>query len=306
VELKVILIVGPTCSGKTAVGLKIATELKSEIISADSRQIYKFLNIGTAKPTNEELKLVKHHFVDLLEPTEDFNVSKFEKESLKIINNLHHKNKIPIVIGGSGLYLKAIVDGIFDEVDTDDNYRSELLENRKNFGNEFIYQKLKDVDLQTASNMLPQNWKRVIRALEVFHLTGEPIWKFHEKHKRETNIEFMQFGLNWEREILYKNIETRVDEMIKLGLVNEVKSILSMGISQNINALNTVGYKEIIGYLSGNITFDRSIELIKRNTRRYAKRQLTWFRKDKRINWLDVNSKEDFEKISETIINKVL
>lgn len=304
-ELRVILIVGPTCSGKTAIGLKVASEIKSEIISADSRQIYKYLDIGTAKPLPKELKLVKHHFVDLLDLSEDFNVSRFEKESLSIINKLHIKNKIPVVVGGSGLYMRAIVDGIFDEVDTDENYRNELLKNRNNFGNEFIYEKLMEVDPRTASNLLPQNWKRVIRALEVFHLTGEPIWKFHEKYKREIKLNFFQFGLNWDREILYKNIEARVDEMINKGLVDEVKSILGKGISPNVNALNTVGYKEIIDYLNGNITFKRSIELIKRNTRRYAKRQLTWFRKDKRIKWIDVKSKDDFKNISRIIINNI-
>ncbi len=304
-ELRVILIVGPTCSGKTAIGLKVASELNSEVISADSRQIYKHLNIGTAKPTHEELKSVKHHFIDLLEPTEDFNVSKFEKNSLEIINKLQSTNKIPIIVGVSGLYIKAIVDGIFDEVDTDENFRNELLKLRKKFGNEIIFRKLKEVDPQTASNLLPQNWKRVIRALEVYHLTGEPIWKFHEKHKRETNIRFIQFGLSWNRETLYKNIEARVDKMIKMGLVDEVESILEKGISPNINALNTVGYKEIIDYLNGNISLDKAINLIKRNTRRYAKRQLTWFRKDKRINWIDVTSKNDFENISRMILNKI-
>ncbi|MCB0751209.1 MAG: tRNA (adenosine(37)-N6)-dimethylallyltransferase MiaA, partial [Ignavibacteriae bacterium] len=216
-ELKVIVIVGPTCSGKTSTGINLAQQLNSEIISADSRQIYKYLNIGTAKPTESQLRLVNHHCVDLLELTEEYNVSKFEKESLLVIGKLHKTSKIPIAVGGSGLYIRAMVDGIFDSVDTDEDFRKSILEEKNKSGNEFIYEKLKKVDTISAEKLLPQNWKRVIRALEVFHLTGEPIWKFHEQHKRESKINFLQFGLNWNRDILYQNIEKRVDTMIEQG-----------------------------------------------------------------------------------------
>ncbi|MBK8947145.1 MAG: tRNA (adenosine(37)-N6)-dimethylallyltransferase MiaA [Ignavibacteriae bacterium] len=301
-ELKVLIIVGPTCSGKTTLGIKLAQKLNSEIISADSRQIFKLLNIGTAKPTETELNLVKHHFINKLNPDEIYNVSKFEKDSLEIINNLHKQNKIPIVVGGSGLYIKAIVDGIFDEVDIDENYRTELLEKRKQFGNEYLYEMLNKIDEKTASNLLPQNWKRIIRALEVFHLTGKPIWEFHISQSRNLNLDFIQIGLNWQREILYKNIEARVDLMIENGLINEVKSILNLGYGKSLNSLNTVGYKEIIDYLEDKISLERAIELIKRNTRRYAKRQLTWFRKDDRITWFDVSSEKSLEKICDKIL----
>ncbi len=170
-ERRVIVIVGATGSGKTALSLKLAAKINSEIISADSRQIYKILVIGTAKPLKEQLNQVKHHFIDSLNPDESFNVSKFEVESLKIINELHQRNKIPIVVGGSGLYIKALVDGLFNEVDTDEEFRKKLLDEKENFGNDYLYQKLIAVDKVSADTMLPQNWKRVIRALEVFHLT---------------------------------------------------------------------------------------------------------------------------------------
>ena len=302
---KVIVIVGPTCSGKTEVAISVAEKFPSEIISADSRQVYKYLTIGTAKPTPEEIQKVEHHFVDFLNPDENYNVSKFEKDVLKKIDKLHKNNKIPIVVGGSGLYIRAVVDGIFDIVDTDEDYRTKLMEEKEKYGNEFLYEKLKKVDSKSVENLIPQNWKRIIRALEVYKLTGEPIWKLQKEYKRETNLNFIQYGLNWERETLYKNIELRVDKMIEAGLVIEVERILQLGYNKNINALNTVGYKEIIEYLDGKITLPRAIELIKRNTRRYAKRQLTWFRKDKRIKWFDVKSKNDFPKITQSILSDI-
>ncbi len=301
-ERKVIVIVGPTCSGKTELAVKIAQMLNSEIISADSRQFYKYLDIGTAKPNPQELSSVKHYFIDNLLPDEDYNVSRFEKEALRIIEKLFEQNKIPVVAGGSGLYVKAIVDGIFDAVDTDENYRNELLKLKREYGNEILYEKLKKVDAQTAEKLLPQNWKRVIRALEVYKLTGKSISEFQKEHKRETKYEFVQFGLSWPREILYKNIEERVDKMIKLGLIDEVKKILSLGYKSELNALNTVGYKEIITYLNNEIDLEEAIRLIKRNTRRYAKRQLTWFKKDERITWFSINERKQLNNIAEKII----
>ncbi len=301
-ERKVIVIVGPTCSGKTRLGIALVLKLRTEIISADSRQIYRFLNVGTAKPSIDELNKVKHHFIDCCDPAEEYNVSRFETDALKIINDLHAAGKIPVVVGGSGLYIKALVDGIFNTVDADEAYREELKVNREKFGNEYLYNELKKVDTQSAAKMLPQNWKRVMRALEVFHLTGEPIWKFHESYSRDSELEFIQYGLNWDRKILYQNIENRVDRMMKDGLEAEVKNLLSLGFGKKMNALNTVGYKEIISYLENEITLERAIELIKRNTRRFAKRQKTWFRKDQRINWLQITSESDLEKASQIIL----
>ncbi|MDQ7815716.1 MAG: tRNA (adenosine(37)-N6)-dimethylallyltransferase MiaA [Melioribacteraceae bacterium] len=304
-ERKVIVIVGPTCSGKTKVSLDLARRLSTEIISADSRQIYKYLNIGTAKPVLEDLKSVKHHFINYIEPGEEYNVSRYESDGLKIIEDNLSKGQIPIVVGGSGLYIHAIVDGIFDAVDTDEEYRDKLKENREKLGNQFLYDELKKVDPKSASKMLPQNWKRVMRALEVYHLTGKPIWKFQQEHNRESNISFVQFGLEWQREVLYQNINNRVDKMIETGFVNEVEKILEMGYSKKLNSLNTVGYKEIISYLENEICLERAIELIKRNTRHYAKRQMTWFRKDDRINWMKINSKNDLEKVPDLIISQI-
>ena len=304
-ESKVIIIVGPTCSGKTDLSINLAQNLSSEIISADSRQIYKCLNIGTAKPNKVQLALVKHHLIDTLNPDEDYNASLFENDSIKIINNLHSIDKIPIVVGGSGLYIKALVDGIFDSTTKDETLREKLLEDKKNYGNEYLYNQLLQIDKTTADKLLPQNWKRIIRAIEVYKITGRPIWELHNEYKRECSYNFYQFGLNWHRDKLYENIEKRVDEMINLGLVKEIENIIKQGYNAQLNALNTVGYKEIISYLKREISLNRAIELIKRNTRRYAKRQLTWFRKDNRIKWFQIQNKNEIQEITTKIINEV-
>lgn len=303
-EQQVIVIVGPTCSGKTSLAIDLAKELDTEIISADSRQIFKYLTIGTAKPNLLELSQVKHHFIDSIKPDEDYNVGLYERDASKIIYELIASKRIPIVVGGSGLYIKSIINGIVD-VDSDDELREELKHIREEFGNEFLYNELKKIDPSAAETMLPSNWKRVIRAIEVFKLTGKSILEIHNKQTKINNYNFLQFGLNWPRQILYKNIEARVDQMIENGLIEEVKSILEMKYSKKLNSLNTVGYKEIISYLDNEISLERAVELIKRNTRHYAKRQLTWFRKDERIIWFDLESMEEIEIIKNKILKSI-
>ena len=302
---RVIVITGPTCSGKSYLGLKIAQLTIGEIISADSRQIYKRLNIGTAKPTSEEIQKVKHHFIDILNPHEDYDANKFSIDAENVIDDIHKRKKTAIVAGGSGLYVKALIDGIVDSADKDENLRKELLTKKDKFGNEFLYNELKKVDPISAEKMLPQNWKRVIRALEVFYLTGKPIWQHHSSQNKNSMFSFYQIGLNWDRETLYARIEERIDKMIKDGLVDEVIGILNDGYDKNLNSLNTVGYKEIISYLEKEITLSRAIELIKRNTRRYAKRQLTWFRADERIKWFNVSSEDDIDDLALQLINNI-
>jgi tRNA dimethylallyltransferase len=301
---KVIVVTGPTCSGKTQLSILIAEKIPVEIISADSRQIYKYLDIGTAKPAKNILHQYKHHLIDELDPNEDYNVSRFEKNALKIIDEIIQRGNIPLVVGGSGLYIKGLVDGIFDSVDTDEKYMSELFKQKEKYGTEHLYNFLKKVSPQSAEKMLPQNWKRVMRALEVFHLTGKSIEEHQKNFRRKIKFEFVQYGLNWQRNVLYKNIERRIDEMIEAGFVVEVENVLLMGYKKNINSLNTVGYKEIISYINGEYSLERAIELLKRNTRRYAKRQMTWFNADKRIKWLNVSSPEDLNNIAEKIINE--
>lgn len=298
---KVIVIAGPTCSGKTNLSIILAESLKTEIISADSRQVYKKIDIGTAKPTKDQLEKIKHHFISELNLDEKFDASYFEKKAEKIIANLLYHSKIPIVTGGSGLYIKALVDGITDTAETNESLRNELLEMKRNFGIEYLFNELKKVDPRSANGMLPQNWKRVMRALEVIKLTGKPIWQHHSAQNPKRKFDFFQVGLLWERDKLYENINNRVNKMFEEGLVEEVKGILAEGYSKKLNSLNTVGYKEVINYLEGIITFDQTIELVKRNTRRYAKRQMTWFNADKRIHWYKIKSLNQLTEIAKQI-----
>lgn len=283
---KVIIITGPTASGKTTLAIEVAKRLNTEIISADSRQIFKFLDIGTAKPDTQQLASVKHHCIDILYPDEDYDVSLFESDARKIMDEMFLKGMIPVIAGGSGLYIKAIVTGIFFGPTKDEEFRLEMDKLRVSQGEEAIYAILKEKDPLSAEKMLPSNWKRVIRALEVLHSTGIPIWKHHEEQTTSKDIQYFQFALDIDRKILYDRIENRVDAMIASGLEQEVKKVLEMGYSKDLNSLNTVGYKEMINYICNEYNLVRGIELIKRNSRRYAKRQLTWFRADKEINWL--------------------
>jgi tRNA dimethylallyltransferase len=295
---RVIIIAGPTCSGKTYISIETATFLKTEIISADSRQVYKKLNIGTAKPSQHDLKRVKHHFINILNPDEEYDANKFSSDAENVISKLLAEEKTPIVTGGTGLYIKALVDGIVESADKDEEIREQLLNKKKQFGSEHLYEELKKIDPVSASKMLPQDWKRVIRALEVFYVTGKPIWEHHNSQKQKSKFNFYQVGLFWNRKELYKNINDRVDNMIREGLVEEVENLLSEGYDKSLNSLNTVGYKEIISYLIDEISLDKAIELIKRNTRHYAKRQMTWFNADKRINWYQISSKKDLDNLA--------
>lgn len=300
-DKKVVVITGPTASGKTGLAIEVAKIFDTEIISADSRQIYKFLDIGTAKPDKKQLETVKHHFIDILNPDENYDVSLFEADARKIMDELFIRGKIPVVAGGSGLYIRSIVEGIFTGPSKDEEFRAEMDQIKSSQGEEALYRILRERDPVSAEKMLPSNWKRVIRALEVLHITGIPIWKHHAEQTTHDDIRYFQFALDLDRKILYDRIEKRVDTMIEQGLEKEVQKVLKMGYSSELNSLNTVGYKEMINYICNDYNLDRCIELIKRNTRRYAKRQLTWFRADKEINWL----KHDSSNFINEIINLV-
>ncbi len=296
-----LVLVGPTASGKTPISLQIAEKIGAEIISADSRQIYKLMDIGTAKPTLEERKRVKHHFVDELLPDEDFNAGEYGKSGRQIIDEIFKCGKVPLVIGGSGLYIQAIIDGFFEGPSADQAIRHQLTKRMKKEGAEKLLKELQAIDPIAASSMLPSNTSRIIRALEVYKVTGMPISEL-QKTKIEINFSPIFVGLQWERAKLYERINQRVDLMLNQGLLGEVKRLQSRGYSLQLNALQTVGYKEVFDYLEGNINHERMTELIKQNSRRYAKRQLTWFRRDKRIKWFDVNAENDFNKIANEII----
>ncbi len=305
-ERSIIILEGPTCSGKTNAGIKLAEAIGGEIISADSRQIFKYLDIGTAKPTKEELKKIKHHFISELNLDEDYNASIFENDALNRIEKIFQLGKVPIIVGGSGLYIRAIVDGIVETPAKDEDYRNKLIDEKEKFGKEYLFDKLKKIDPLSAEKMHSSYWKRVIRALEVYHLTGKSISQFHIEQVKDRKYKFEEYLFDWQRNVLYKNIDNRVEMMIESGLVKETENILDMGYSKKLNSLNTVGYKEMISYLDDDIPLDRAIELIKRNTRRFAKRQLTWFRKNESLNWISINSEKDIEDFIDKLIHKGL
>lgn len=297
----VLCIVGPTASGKTSVAILVAKALRGEIISADSRQVYKYLDIGTAKPTLEERRQVKHYFIDVLEPDAEFNAGEFGKRGRRIIESIFRRNKTPIVVGGSGLYLQSLIDGFFEGPSKDNEVRERLYQQLQKEGAEALLERLRRIDPATASKMLPTNIRRIIRALEVYELTGTPLSKLHQQ-KIEINFTPLLVGLGWERRDLYARIDQRVDTMLKNGLLNEVRRLKEMGYSEKLNSLQTVGYQEAFRHLRGEIDYETMVELIKRNSRRFAKRQLTWFRRDNRIHWFSVSNEVELPSVAEGII----
>lgn len=277
---KVIAIVGPTASGKTKMAIEMAQKLDTEIISADSRLVYKGFDIGTAKPTKEEQLLVKHHMIDVVEPEYDFSVADFADGASKVISELHAKNKVPIVVGGTGLYFRILLENYdMPRVEANPQLRAEL----ENLSNEELFKKLSNIDKISAEKIHQNNRVRVIRALEVSLTTGKPFSSIKGVKENKYDVEWV-FPKIESREILYKRINIRVDMMIKDGLVDETKNLL-LKHGRIKNLVNTIGYQEIIQYLDGNISIENAIEQIKQNTRRYAKRQLTWFRRNPNLDF---------------------
>ena len=301
---RILAIVGPTASGKTSISLLLAELLNGEILSADSRQIYKHLDIGTAKPSLADRRRVKHHFIDLLEPDEEYSAGQFGKDARVVVHAILKRGMVPILVGGSGLYVKAVIDGLFEGPGKDPEIRERLTEQWQREGIGSLLDALKKVDPAALAKMKEVTPRRVIRALEVFHITGKPLSQFHAQQEKAPGFETIQVGLDWERRELYARINQRVDRMIADGLIDEVRALKRMGLDKRVNALNTVGYKEVFDYLAGMLNYDEMVFLIKQNTRRFAKRQLTWFRAEKRIRWItmtpdcqDADVAWDIEKI---------
>lgn len=277
-----VFICGPTAVGKTSVAIEIAKWLKTEIISFDSRQFFDELKIGSAPPSPEELSQVKHHLVGQLSITDEYNAGGFEKDALTYLNAIFKKNDVAVLVGGSGLYMKALTDGFDDMPEVDPKIRVDLNALFEEEGIEALQKKLaeKDPEYYTKSDI--QNPQRLIRALEVIESTGEPYSKYRTASKIKRDFNIVKLGLNMEREKLYERINLRVDQMLSNGLEEEVKSLLNF---RKANALQTVGYKEFFAHFDGEISKEFAIEEIKKNSRRYAKRQLTWFRRDEEIKW---------------------
>ena len=289
---RVIVIVGPTASGKTSLSIELAKELNGEIISADSMQIYKKMTIGTAKPTEDEMQGIPHHMIDIIEPNEDFNVAMYRKMAEEKIEEILSKNKTPIIVGGTGLYVDTLVNGIeFQEIENDFEYRKQLEEQVQINGIDWLFGELQKVDPDAAKVIEKNNVRRVIRALEIFKVTGKTKTEIDKESIKGSKYDYIIFGLLWDREELYNRINLRVDIMLKDGLIEEVKSLVQKeGFSKT--ALQGLGYKEVVDYLEEKMSYEEMIEKIKMETRRYAKRQMTWFKRNKDILWLDAKDKE--------------
>jgi tRNA dimethylallyltransferase len=299
---RILAIVGPTASGKTSCALSVAETCEAEIVSADSRQIYKHLDIGTAKPTVAERAKVKHHFVDVLEPITEYSAGQFAEAAREVIERILNQKKLPILVGGSGLYVRAVIDGLSGGPGKDLEIRARLEEQLHTEGFDVLLKTLRTVDPSTVDRMKEITPRRVIRALEVYQITGKPISQFHSAELASPAFEAYQVGLLWDRKELYQRINERVDSMIVSGLESEVKNLISRGFDRHLNALNTVGYKEVFDFLDGITTRAEMVELIKRNSRRFAKRQMTWFKRDPRIHWMRVSGGQWISKTTGRIV----
>ncbi|MTE25354.1 tRNA (adenosine(37)-N6)-dimethylallyltransferase MiaA [Winogradskyella ouciana] len=288
-----ISIVGPTAIGKTALSIKLAQHFNTEIISADSRQFYKEMNIGTAVPSAEELSAVNHHFIQHKSIKDIYTVGDFEGDAISAIKDIHKNNPVAVMVGGSGLYVKAVTKGLDDFPEVDANIRIELNKRFEDIGIESLQNQLKELDPVAYKTIAIDNSQRLVRALEICIGTGKPYSSFLTNPKKKRQFKTISIGLKAERQTIYDRINQRVDIMIENGLLEEAKSLLPY---KNLNALNTVGYKELFQYFEGNSTLNFAISEIKKNTRRFAKRQLTWFKKDDSIVWFDF----------ETDVNKII
>ena len=284
---KVIVICGPTASGKTALSIELAKQIHGEIVSCDSMQIYKDMNIGTAKPTPEEMQGIKHYLIGYVSPEERYSVSDYKSEAKKTIKEIIEKGKMPIVVGGTGLYLDSLIYEIeYQDIKLDEAYRQKLEQEVEEKGLEELYEKAKQIDAKAMEKISPNDKKRILRVLEIYHTTGKTKTEQEiESRKKEVEYDYKVYALNWDRQKLYDRINKRVDMMMEQGLIEEVKQILKK-YDTFPTAMQGLGYKEVVEYIEGKVTKEEMIEKIKMETRRYAKRQLTWFRKNKQTIWL--------------------
>ena len=291
---RLLCLLGPTAVGKTEIAIQLAQRLNAEIVSVDSRQIYRQMDIGTAKPTHEERQAAPHHLIDCVDISEPFSVADYQSLADAAITDIQNRDKRVLLVGGAGLYFRAIVDGLFEGPGADAAFREQLEQEAAQHGVDVLHARLRTCDPESAERIHPNNVVRVIRALEVYELTGTPMSEHQQQwHQEYQRYPFIAFCLTMPRALLYQRIEQRVDVMLANGLIAEVESLLAAGCARDTVALRSFGYKELIAYLDGKCTYLEAVEQLKRNTRRFAKRQLTWFRKDTRIKWIDRNSTPD-------------
>lgn len=286
---KVVIICGPTASGKTALSIELAKKINGEIVSADSMQIYDEMNIGTAKPDKEEMQGIKHYLIGNIKPTQRYSVSEFKKDAIASIEEIISKNKMPIVVGGTGLYVNSLVYGIdYPEIETNLKYRKQLEQEVLEKGLQYLYDRAVEIDKEAMKNISPNDKKRILRVLEIYKETGKTKTEI-EKESRKNGIpyDYRIFAINMPRDILYDRINKRVDIMLEKGLIQEVEELYKKYGEKLITSMQAIGYKEVVEYLKGNCSKEEMIEKVKMETRRYAKRQLTWFKKIENVHWLD-------------------
>lgn len=299
------ILAGPTAVGKTKISVQLAKRLNGEIISSDSMQIYKYMDIGSAKVTEEEKEGVPHHLIDFVDPSEEFSVSEFKDRAEEAIDEINLRNRLPMIAGGTGLYINSLIFNYnFAETNRDDEYREYLNQLAETNGKEYVHNLLKDVDTESYERLYPNDLKRVIRALEVYKVTGKTIRELNaEIDLYDIPYNVFYYVLTMDREKLYDRINKRVDIMLEEGLIEEVTKLKESGMTADMQSMKGIGYKEILHYLEGNISLEEAVYLIKKGSRNYAKRQLTWFRKDDRVNWINKDLFSSDEEIIEYIMN---
>ena len=297
----IICIAGPTASGKTALAVELAKEFNGEVVSCDSMYVYKRMNIGTAKPTEEEMQGIVHHMIDVAEPWEDFSVSKYCCLAAPIVDDIVARGKTAIIAGGTGLYMDSVLNNVkFSEADDEiSNERERLNKLFEENGKEYIHSMLRNIDPESAEKIHPNNVRRVIRALEIYYTTGKTMTQANEESIQPKKYDSLIIGLLWDREVLNERINRRVDLMVEHGLIDEVIALKNVGVPKKSTAMQAIGYKEIYAYLDGEITLDEAIEKIKLESRKYAKRQMTWLRRNKDIKWLLLQNDYNLNKIYE-------
>lgn len=289
VKPKIVGVVGPTASGKTDFAIDLAIERGGEVVSCDSMQIYRGMDIGTAKPTHEEMRGIRHHMIDIVSPDESFSVAQFVTMARSCIDDILSRGRLPVLCGGTGLYFDSVINNIsFSKTETDFEYRRQLETLAQEKGCEYIHDMLRAADSESADSIHPNNLRRVIRALEIYKLTGKPKSQVDREQKGESVYDAEIYGLNRPREVLYDRINRRVDIMMEMGLLDEVRLLIDSGVSPNSTAMQAIGYKELVSYLNGSCSLEESVDKIKLESRRYAKRQFTWFKRNKNIIWLNM------------------
>jgi tRNA dimethylallyltransferase len=293
---KLLVIIGPTAVGKTKLSVEMAKQFHSEIISGDSMQIYRGMDIGTAKIKKDEMEGIPHHLIDIREPDENFSVAEFQQLVRAKISEIAEKGKLPIIVGGTGLYIQSVIyDYQFSEAPADESFRFELEEKARRIGSDALYVELSEIDPESASQIHPNNVRRVIRALEIYHCTGKTMSEYQKVQQPDLLYNTALVGLTMERELLYERINYRVELMMKEGLLEEVKELHHQGL-RGCQAIQAIGYKEIYEYLDNLVTLDQAVENLKQNSRRYAKRQFTWFRNKMDVQWFDITDVRNFTK----------